>query len=73
MNYICLPNNPDAAQPLKQHSHYAFLYGGEYEIFDFNQPQGIRSGIGQQDVTCAACLAKGKMSSIMIPGKMFKE
>ncbi|XP_071138266.1 uncharacterized protein [Mytilus edulis] len=69
VNYICLPNNPDATQPLKQHSHYAFLYGGEYEIFDFNQPQGIRSGIAQQDVACAACLVKGKMSSIMIPGR----
>ncbi|VDI63501.1 Hypothetical predicted protein [Mytilus galloprovincialis] len=68
VNYICLPNNPDVAQPLKSHDHYAYLYGAEYEVYDYNTPQGIRSGIGQHDVACAACLAKEKISSIMIPG-----
>ncbi|CAC5364262.1 unnamed protein product [Mytilus coruscus] len=60
VNYICLPNNPDVAQPLKLHDHYAYLYGGEYEIFGHNQPKGIRSDILNHDVACAACLAKGK-------------
>ncbi|XP_071139058.1 uncharacterized protein [Mytilus edulis] len=69
VNYICLPNHPDAAQPLKTHDLYAYLYGTEYEVFDFNQPQGIRSGIAEHDVACAACLAKEKISSIMIPGR----
>ncbi|XP_052084160.1 uncharacterized protein LOC127721455 isoform X2 [Mytilus californianus] len=69
VNYICLPKDPDAAQPLKSNSNYAYLYGAEYEIFDYNQPQGIRSGIGQHDVACAACLAKSKRSTIMIPGR----
>ncbi|CAC5369314.1 unnamed protein product [Mytilus coruscus] len=70
VNYICLPNNPHVAQPLKLHDNYAYLYGAEYQIFDFNQPQGIRSAIGDHDVACAACLAKGKISSIIIPGKI---
>ncbi|XP_063438825.1 uncharacterized protein LOC134719796 [Mytilus trossulus] len=69
VNYICLPNNPDVAQPLKSHDAYANLYGAEYEVFDYNTPQGIRSGIGQHDVACAACLAKEKIASIMIPGR----
>lgn len=70
MNYICLTNNPEVAQPLKENSNYDYLYGGEYEIFGHNQPQGIRSGIGNHDVACAVCLAKGKVASIMIPGKL---
>ncbi|VDI84115.1 Hypothetical predicted protein [Mytilus galloprovincialis] len=69
VNYICLPNDPDAEQPLKKNPYYAFLYGEEYEIFDHNQPKGLRSGIGQHDVACAACLTKSKTSSIMIPGR----
>ncbi|XP_076080835.1 uncharacterized protein LOC143051785 isoform X4 [Mytilus galloprovincialis] len=69
VNYICLPNHPDVAQPLKSHDEYGYLYGSEYEVFDFNKPQGIRSGIAEHDVACAACLAKGKISSIMIPGR----
>lgn len=73
MNYICLPNDPEAGNSLKSHDNYAYLYGGEYEIFPFNQPQGIRAGIGQHDVACAACLAKGKTSSIMIPGILYNK
>ncbi|XP_076080837.1 uncharacterized protein LOC143051785 isoform X5 [Mytilus galloprovincialis] len=69
VNYICLPNNPDVADPLKSHDHYGYLYEAEYEVFDFNQPQGIRFGIGQHEVACSACLTKGKLSSIMIPGR----
>ncbi|VDI84112.1 Hypothetical predicted protein [Mytilus galloprovincialis] len=69
VNYICLPNNPDVAHPLKSHDHYGYLYEAEFEVFDFNQPQGIRSGIGQHEVACSACLTKGKLSSILIPGK----
>ncbi|XP_076080181.1 uncharacterized protein LOC143050983 isoform X1 [Mytilus galloprovincialis] len=68
VNYLCLPLNPDVAQPLKKHSWYAFLCGAEYQIEEGNTPQGIRSGIFNHDVACAACLAKGKLSSIMIPG-----
>lgn len=70
MNHICLPNNPDVAQSLKLHDHYAYLYGAEYQIDDHNKPHGIRSGITHHDVACAVCLAKGKISSIMIPGKI---
>ncbi|CAG2255374.1 unnamed protein product [Mytilus edulis] len=60
VNYICLPNEPDIAQPLKLYEYYSYLYGAEYELSDSNKPQGIRSGIGNHDVACAACLAKEK-------------
>ncbi|XP_063436740.1 short-chain collagen C4-like [Mytilus trossulus] len=68
VNYLCLPLNPDGALPLKAHSWYAFLCGAEYQVNEGNTPQGIRSDIFNHDVACAACLAKGKLSSIMIPG-----
>ncbi|XP_063436745.1 uncharacterized protein LOC134718183 [Mytilus trossulus] len=69
VNYVCLPDNPDVALPLKKGGGYAILYGAEYEIFEPNKPEGIRSGISDHDVACAACLAKGKQISIMIPGR----
>ena len=69
VNYICLPNNPDAVEPLKTgtYIYYALLYGGEYEVNDHNKPKGMISGLNNQDVPCAVCNAKGKTSTLMIP------
>jgi hypothetical protein len=72
VNYICLPNNPDAVEPLKTSPYYASLYGGEYEVYAHNNPKGMRSGLGNQDVPCAVCNAKGKTSALMIPGDHLK-
>ncbi|XP_052084163.1 short-chain collagen C4-like isoform X2 [Mytilus californianus] len=69
VNYVCLPNDPDVAQPLKPHCDYDLIYGAEYQIGAYNQPQGMRSGIENRDAACAACLAKGKTASIIIPGR----
>lgn len=71
VNYVCLPNDPDVAQPLKPHCDYDLIYGAEYQIGAYNQPQGMRSGIENRDAACAVCLAKSKMASILIPGKIF--
>ncbi|CAG2236740.1 unnamed protein product [Mytilus edulis] len=60
VNYVCLPNDPDVAQPLKPHCDYDLIYGAEYQIGAYNQPQGMRSGIENRDAACAVCLAKGR-------------
>lgn len=70
VNYVCLPNDPNIAQPLKPHCDYDLIYGAEYQIGAYNQPTGMRSGIENRDAACAACLAKGKMASMIIPGKI---
>jgi len=72
VNYICLPHNPDAAEQLKTGIYYAFLYGGEYEVYDHNKPKGMRSDLDDPDVPCAVCNAKGKTSALMIPGDHLK-
>jgi hypothetical protein len=36
------------------------------------KPKGMRSGLGNQDVPCAVCNAKGKTSALMIPGDHLK-
>lgn len=69
MNFICLPNNPEDGKPLQFKPDYVTMYGKKFPVYHDNKLVGVRSRMGQRDVDCAVCLAKGTISSIMIPGK----
>ena len=66
VDYLCMPDEPEydlsLVRPLVQ--GFNFIYGVEYK---FPAPDSVQHN---QNVPCAACFAQGRVSHIMIPGRL---
>ncbi|XP_078340471.1 short-chain collagen C4-like [Crassostrea virginica] len=60
--FVCLPPDPDLTT--KYTSSYAFIYGAEYDTYDF-EPRAERGN----DLPCSVCQSTVGSSVLMIPGK----
>ena len=61
-NYLCLPDDPEypSTQPPSSSTHYATVYGAEYEAI---------AGLQDQNTPCAVCHVATRSSYLMVPAK----
>jgi len=79
-NFLCLHEEPQWANYIDGHRHYAgLIYGVEYELFNDGRPHRrnnvfseINNGgrpLEQNPAPCAACYVQGRSTILMIPAR----
>ena len=66
VNYLCLPHNPKYDKYKDGWQYSGYVYGTEYEVYDFNP---FKKNLHDHEAPCAVCFVKARGSMLMMPAR----